>query len=315
MLNNVKNFVINCSKCNTIKTFRHLRPPPATLPPPARRFTTCHVDLVGPLPTTSTGKRYLMTMTDRFSRWLEAIPLSTINADTITETFIQHWISRFGIPSDIVSDRGLQFTSHRFSSTMEALGIKMNYTTAYHPKSNGLCERQHRRLKEALTAKSGDWEQALPWVLLGLRNTPRDESDVSAAQQLYGLPLVLPGAFIDLNEASQDHFQRELQKIKNFKPPRPPPAQAPSPCTKIPMMKYCYLRIDAVKPPLTPKYVGPFPVLRQTRNTVVIQRSAEETDCVALDRVKPYLSPQPPPAPTAPRRGRPPRLPRPGGTL
>ena len=166
-----------------------------------------------------------------------------------------------------------------------------------------------------MTARGGNWEQALPWVLLGLQNTPRDDSNVSAAQQLYGLQLVMLGAFISLNEATPHHLELELQKIKHFQRPRPPPSPTPSPCNKIPMMKFCYVCVDAVKPPLTPKYVGPFPVVRQTRNTVVIQRSPDQTDSVSLQRVKPYMSPQPPPTPSAPRQGRPPRHLRPGGDL
>ena len=239
-------------------------------------------------------------MIDRFSRWLEAVPISNINSDTITKMFIHHWVARFGIPANLVTNQGLQFTLHQFTSTMEALGTQVHFTTAYHPKSKGLIERQHCRLKEALTARGGDWEQALPWVLLGIRNTPRDDSDVSAAQQLYGLPLVMPGAFVTLEEASRQHLELELKKIKNFQHPRPPPPSSPSPCTKIPMMMYCYIRVDAVKPPLSPKYVGPFPVVRQTRNTVIIQRSPDQTDSVSLERVKPYVSPRPPPAPSLP---------------
>ena len=111
-------------------------------------------------------------MIDRFLRWLEAVPIANINSDTVTEAFIHHWVSRFGIPTDLVADRGLQFTSHQFTSTLEALCTQAHFTTAYHPQSNGLLERQHRRLKEALTAHGGDWEQALPWVLLGIWNTP-----------------------------------------------------------------------------------------------------------------------------------------------
>ena len=91
-------------------------------------------------------------MIDCFSRWLEAVPVNNINANTITKCFVNHWISRFGIPADLITDRGLQFTSHLFTSTMEALGTQVHFTMAYHPKLNRMVERQHHRLKEALTA-------------------------------------------------------------------------------------------------------------------------------------------------------------------
>ena len=127
MMKDIKEYTAACEKCNTIKTTRHLHLPHSTLPPPARCFTTCHCDIVGPLPTTSTGKRYIFTMIDRFSRWLEAVPFNNINSDTITKMFTHHWVARFGIPADLVANRGLQFTSHQFTSTMEALGTQVHF--------------------------------------------------------------------------------------------------------------------------------------------------------------------------------------------
>ena len=64
-----------------------------------------------------------------------------------------HWISRFGVPMDISSDRGPQFTSQLWSSLAQLLGTQLHRTTAYHPQSNGLVERFHRHLKSALRAR------------------------------------------------------------------------------------------------------------------------------------------------------------------
>jgi transposase InsO family protein len=64
------------------------------------------------------------------------------------------------------------------------LGITIKLTTAYHPQVNGLLERFHRQLKAALRARlvDGDWEQLLPWVLLGLRAVPKEDFNVSATE-------------------------------------------------------------------------------------------------------------------------------------
>ena len=128
----VKDVVDNCHQCHLVKTPQKLTPPPGQLPTPARRFNCVHLDLVGPLPE-SHGNRYLLTMIERSTRWLEAVPLASINADTVTSTFLAHWISRFGIPSDVVSDRGLQFTSRTFTNSLQAMGSRVHTTTAYHP--------------------------------------------------------------------------------------------------------------------------------------------------------------------------------------
>jgi transposase InsO family protein len=71
-------------------------------------------------------------------------------------------------------------------------------TTAFHPQANGAVERFHRRLKDSLRARlaSSDWPQHLPWVMLGLRAAPREDSGLSAAELVFGAPLSLPGPVI-----------------------------------------------------------------------------------------------------------------------
>ena len=278
----VKEVVDNCHECHAVKTPRKLAPPPAQLPTPARRFNCVHLDIVGPLPE-SHGMRYMLTMVDRTTRWLEAVPLASIDADTVTSTFLNHWVSRFGIPADVVSDRGLQFTSRTFSSSLQAMGSRVHTTTSYHPQSNGLVERAHRRLKEALSARGGQWTQNLPWVLMGLRNTPREDDDISPAQMLYGTSCTFPGSIIDSPEYTSQDLLDAFRQLKSGLPVRPP--AAPSAPRSIPDLRWVYVKVDSVKPPLHPKYQGPFEVVSQTRNTVRI-RIGDDIELVNLSRAK-----------------------------
>ena len=97
--------------------------------------------------------------------------MADINTATLCSALQFHWVSRFGPPLQMTSDHGAQFTSALWARMSEFLGIRLSATTAYHPQANGLVERMHRRLKEALKARltSPNWYDQLPWVLLGLR--------------------------------------------------------------------------------------------------------------------------------------------------
>ena len=161
---------------------------------PQRHFNHIHVDLVGPLPP-SNGFTYLLMVVDRFTRWPEAIPLSNTITHTCAQALVTHWIARFGVPMNMYSDRGLQFTSQLWASISKLFGTKLHHTTAYHPQSNGLVERFHRHLKSALRAHlSGpNWSDELPWVLLGIRTAPKEDLDCSSAELVYGTPLTVPG--------------------------------------------------------------------------------------------------------------------------
>jgi transposase InsO family protein len=108
---------------------------------------------------------------DRCTHWTEAIPLRLTAPDSCASALIEDWISRFGVPQRITSDRGPQFTSAVWSTLTNRLGIKSHLTSPYHPQANGAVERFHHRLKDFLRARlaGSDWPSHLPWIMLGLR--------------------------------------------------------------------------------------------------------------------------------------------------
>ena len=147
----VRKWARTCLQCQRSKVHKHTVSPLATFATPDARFDQLHIDIVGPLPP-SQGCRYLLTCVDRFTRWPEATPISDITTPTITHAFITCWISRFGVPTTITTDRGAQFESSLWQELMKLLSSKRIRTTAYHSCSNGLVECFHRQLKVALKA-------------------------------------------------------------------------------------------------------------------------------------------------------------------
>ena len=153
MKKDIQRWCQECHECQASKIHRHTKAPLVTPVPPAARFLALHVDLVGPLPV-SEGMSYLFTVVDRFTRWPEAIPIPDAKTETCAHALIRHWIAQFGIPNDLASDRGAQFTSELWKELNKLLGIQHCTTTAYHPQANGMVERLHRQLKASLKARA-----------------------------------------------------------------------------------------------------------------------------------------------------------------
>jgi transposase InsO family protein len=315
MAKEVRAWVRNCLACQKSKVQQHTCAPLSDFKVPNQRFGHIHVDLVGPLPP-SHGYTHLLTIIDRFTRWPEAIPLSETDTFTCARALIANWISRFGVPTDISSDRGAQFTSQLWSSIAQLLGVQLHHTTAFHPQSNGMVERFHRHLKSALTARlSGpSWSDELPWVLLGIRTAPKEDLGTSSAELVYGAPITLPADFVSntLPDVPPSVYLQQLREVVGKLAPIPTSKHG-LPMTHIPVAlpraPYVFIRKGGHKPPLMAPYDGPYRVLEHGEKFFKIDMGGRP-ETISIDRLKPAHFDFDKPAPLAqpPRRGRPPKV-------
>ena len=308
----VKVWASTCMACQRAKVQRHVKAPLGLFTVPERRFEHVHVDLVGPFPP-SQGFTHLLTMVDRTTRWPEAVPLSSTTTADVARAFVYTWVARFGVPLDMTSDRGPQFTSELWNAVARSLGVKLHRTAAYNPQANGLCERFHRSLKAALRASlvDGGWVDRLPWVLLGLRSAPKEDLQASSAQLVLGQSLRVPGEFLtDVPGLGPEVFQRLGDKAGAgvFSPVA---AHHCLPRSYVPKnlmsAKYVFIRHDAHRSPLQAPYDGPFRVLEAGHKSFLVEMGTGQ-DRVSVDRLKPahVLSGDDVELARPARRGRPP---------
>ena len=175
-----------------------------------------------------------------------------------------------------------------------------------------MVERFYRQLKNSLRARlaSTNWFEHLPWVLLGLRSAPREDS---AAEAVYGSDLVLPHQF-PLAPDPENQFYEDLKNSMSGFSPVPAchntpstvklPEQVPSSLFSCPMV---FVQRDGHVPPPAPLYAGPYKVPSRSQRTFHLQVGST-VEVVYVQRLKPAITADEETPAVPPRRGRPPRL-------
>ncbi|KAF2345732.1 Reverse transcriptase domain [Trinorchestia longiramus] len=301
----VHSVVKHCTHCQRAKINRHTKSPVSSIAPKSDRFHSVHIDIVGPLTPASLPTlahplpfRYILTCIDRATRWCEAVPLVDTSASSVAIAFMSGWISRFGVPLEVVTDRGAQFESELFSNLSSLLGFHHVRTTSYHPQSNGLVERLHRTLKTDIMARQQNWFHSLPIVLLGLRMTP-NVAGFSPFTAVTGTMMLCPQPVIsrDIHKTTSPEllqtFLSEMQSI-DFRQCSEGTCHSSPPSYVPPDLQTCdkvWMRVDRVRKSLEAPYTGPFEVLRRSPKTFTLKLPQEDST-VSIDRLKPaYIAP------------------------
>ena len=230
------------------------------------------------------------------------------------------WISRFGIPLEITSDRGRQFISSLWKELSSLLSIKINNTTSFHPQCNGLVERFHHQLKASLKAKlkNNNWVDLLPLVLLGLRTAPKEDLNYSSAKLVYGTTLRLPGEFFDQQTkyTDQSDYIKELRETFKLIRPTQTSCHGNKPGKSLPTLLttcgFIFIRNDAHRSPFQKVYDGPYRVIERKDKYFVVEKNGKN-ESISIDRLKPAYVTKDTPLPFV-RRGRLPGAKRLGGS-
>ena len=165
-----------CIGCQKTKVTRHTVSPLQEIQMPTKCFSTVQTDIAGPLPI-SQGKSFLVVCICRFTTWVEAIPLEDIQTNFFITALMNYWVSRYGAPTEIISDAVCQFTSATFKDFYFFLGAEHKILSPKNLQNNGLIERAIKTKKKLLTAQlnSLDWMEHLKLVMLGLRTAVKED--------------------------------------------------------------------------------------------------------------------------------------------
>ena len=149
-----------------------------------------------------------LPMCDCFTKWIEAVPLSDQEANTITRAFVDTFICRYGTPLQLHSDRGTNFESNVFRNMCNFFQIDKTRTTSMRPQSNGNVERFHRTLAAMLTMycekNQSEWDIYLPQVMMAYRSSRQASTLQTPYKMLFGRELVMPLQAVTPRPASDD---------------------------------------------------------------------------------------------------------------
>ena len=199
-----------CSACLTFATREAGMFPrvPLTPIPVAGPFDRVGVDVIQ-FPKSRTGKQYAVVFMDYLMKWPEVFATKDQTALTIAKLFVEHIVSRHGVPTQLLSNRGAAFLSTLLKQICHFLGISKVNTTAYHPQTDGLVERFNRTLTSMLSKRvetTGlDWDQQLPFVMFAYRSSLQESTQESPFFLLYGRDPRLPSALGVEFEPLRDH--------------------------------------------------------------------------------------------------------------
>ena len=155
------------------------------------------IDIIGYInPNSSLQHRYILTTTDYFTRWVEAVPLRKVNEDVVINFLHENIITRSGVPISLVFYNASYFSSVKLTEFSCENGIKLQYWTNYYPHGNGLAESTNKNLirilKKTVIEIQRNWHIDLPNALWADRVTSKHPLGVSPYTLVYGRESILP---------------------------------------------------------------------------------------------------------------------------
>ncbi|KAK3575593.1 hypothetical protein QTP86_031138 [Hemibagrus guttatus] len=279
----VEGYVQQCTTCAQART-SHQRPEGLleSLPVPRRPWSHLSVDFLTDLPD-SGGFTAIMVVVDRFSKGCKLVPLKGLpTAMQTADAMFCHVFRNFGLPEDIVSDRGPQFTSRVWGALCARLDIGVILSSSHHPQSNGQAERLNqeigRFLRSYCSREQHRWSEFLPWAEYAQNSLTHSSTGLTLFQCVLGYqPPLFPWSGEPSSIPAVEEWYRQSQgvweraHVRLQRSVRRQRIQAdqhhrPHPAYQVGQRVWLSTRNLRLKLPcrkLSPKFIGPFEIIRQ----------------------------------------------------
>jgi hypothetical protein len=287
MKGDITRFVAQCDVCQRIKA-EHQKPNGLLqpLPVPVWKWDEIGMDFITSLPRTKHGNDSVWVIVDRLTKVARFVPMcTTFGGDKLAKLYIDRIMKLHGIPRRIVSDRGAQFTSRFWKSLHEALGTKLDFSSAYHPHTDGQTERVNQILEDMLRAcvlmYGKDWEDSLPYAEFSYNNSYQASLKMSSYEALYGKKCrtLLMWSEVrdriiekpDFIAAAEDKVAEIRENLKEAQSRQKSYAGKRRCAISFDVGDHVYLKVSPirgtrrfqVRGKLAPRFIGPFPILKK----------------------------------------------------
>ena len=320
----VKLHIQSCDTCAANKEPKSRSRAPLGSMPVGTTMDRLSTDVLGPLPLTPRGNRFILTVMDYFTKWVEIIPIPDQSASTCAEKIVNEVIARYGCPLDLHSDQGRNYESTIFKEMCALLGIRKTRTSARNPKGNGLIERFNHTIihmiKSFLRGEQSDWDLNLGCLAAAYRSTPQESTGMSPNLLMLGREVRSPAELMyGITTSEGTNINNYGEYVENL---RQKFERAHEVCRKhlsqaanrqknnydVKQKLHTYKRGDlvwllnevrkeSVCPKLQPAFIGPFVVTMKISDlNYRIQKDKDGHKVVTVhhDKLKPYQGQNPP---------------------
>ncbi|KAK1421343.1 hypothetical protein QVD17_23595 [Tagetes erecta] len=223
MKKDIATYVERCMTCLQVKA-EHQKPSGMLQPLeiPTWKWEMITMDFVMGLPRTRKGNDAIWVIVDRLTKSAHFLPIKeSAGAEQLAQLYVDEIVARHGVPVSIVSDRDGRFTSRYWRQFHEALGTKLEMSTAYHPQTDGQSERTIQTLEDMLRACvidfGGSWDTHLPLAEFSYNNSYHKSLKASPFEVLYGRRCRTPLCWFQVGEGQMTGPEMVLDTIEKVK--------------------------------------------------------------------------------------------------